>query len=402
MGSRKCFCFCFLVCKCFLTNLLPKSKYRYKDGFNGKDDGQLLTTIASSSCSVPPTMAKTWPRSQSYEVSIRYGVGFRTRVGHVKPESARRICLENVLKSAEERIKIHQKWKYLIGRSPLSNSTTTNGDPFDALTTETGSEAASSSKVTPRKHKYHIRIKLFGVDLSPGNVAGLMHKQERVNIVADAFFGKHVLLAMLETKLLGLSALRNCTWKMVTSRRHEICDNSAKGGEKSKVSPHGLYTSLPIPTSLGVDISIDVVLGFPIAKGGQDSIFVVVDRVVNTTTSHSPFEIVHGFKPLTSIDLLPLPDMASRLNMDKLSKAQFIKKLHERVRSHIEKKVGQYSKQANRGTLPPNLRKNSLLEGEHDVNVDQDLGDTQDKIESIESTTLQGPMTRGSRFYLFI
>ncbi|RDX73453.1 hypothetical protein CR513_46947, partial [Mucuna pruriens] len=40
---------------------------------------------------------------------------------------------------------------------------------------------------------------------------------------------------------------------------------------KSKVSPHGLYTPLPNPTTPWIDIFIDFILG-------RDSIFVVVDR----------------------------------------------------------------------------------------------------------------------------
>ncbi|RDY11813.1 Folate-biopterin transporter 1, chloroplastic, partial [Mucuna pruriens] len=45
----------------------------------------------------------------------------------------------------------------------------------DALTTETDLEGASPSKTAPRKHKYRMsNIKLFGVDLSPDNVAVAM------------------------------------------------------------------------------------------------------------------------------------------------------------------------------------------------------------------------------------
>ena len=47
---------------------------------------------------------------------------------------------------------------------------------------------------------------------------------------------------------------------------------------KSKVLSHGLYTPLPIPSELWVDISIDFVLGLPRSKKGKDSMFVMVDR----------------------------------------------------------------------------------------------------------------------------
>ena len=62
----------------------------------------------------------------------------------------------------------------------------------------------------------------------------------------------------------------------------------------------------------------------------------------------SPFEIVYGFNPLTPLDLLPLL-VTETTSLDGKKKAEMVKKLHESVWKHIEKKNEQYATKANKG-----------------------------------------------------
>ena len=73
------------------------------------------------------------------------------------------------------------------------------------------------------------------------------------------------------------------------------------------------------------------------------------NRTFHSTTMHSPFEVVYGFNPLTPLDLLPLPNVSSLAHKDGNAKAEFVRKLHEKVKAQIEKKVEQQAKHANKG-----------------------------------------------------
>ncbi|KAK1631972.1 hypothetical protein QYE76_006287 [Lolium multiflorum] len=62
------------------------------------------------------------------------------------------------------------------------------------------------------------------------------------------------------------------------------------------------------------------------------------NRAKHSTTMRSPFMVVYGFEPPTTIDLLPL-SLHEQVNMNIDKRAQYMKKLHEDTRATIEEQV---------------------------------------------------------------
>ena len=62
------------------------------------------------------------------------------------------------------------------------------------------------------------------------------------------------------------------------------------------------------------------------------------NRTSHSTTKQSPFFVVYGFEPLTSLDLSVLPlDIA--LDLDAENRVQKVREVHETVRKRIEKQT---------------------------------------------------------------
>jgi len=63
------------------------------------------------------------------------------------------------------------------------------------------------------------------------------------------------------------------------------------------------------------------------------------NTVVHSTTKLSPFEVVYGFNPLTPLDFLPLPTSFVFIHKEGVSKSNFIKDFHEKVKNQIQAQV---------------------------------------------------------------
>jgi len=70
---------------------------------------------------------------------------------------------------------------------------------------------------------------------------------------------------------------------------------------------------------------------------------------VHRSTRQSPFVVVYGFNPLTPLDLIPLPLDTSFMHKEGVSRSEFVKKLHERVKNRIENQIKVYATKGNRG-----------------------------------------------------
>jgi len=75
------------------------------------------------------------------------------------------------------------------------------------------------------------------------------------------------------------------------------------------------------------------------------------NRVAYRTTTLFPFEAIYGCNPLTSVDLMPLPTSYDFVHKKGVAKSNFIKKIHERVKSQIQQQTKRYVRYNNWGRI---------------------------------------------------
>ena len=84
------------------------------------------------------------------------------------------------------------------------------------------------------------------------------------------------------------------------------------------------------------------------------------NRATHSTTNISPFQVVYGFNPLASIDILPLPT-SEMIHSDAKKHADFILQMHETTKHNIEKMNEKYRIISSRGKQEIKLQPGDLV-----------------------------------------
>jgi len=58
---------------------------------------------------------------------------------------------------------------------------------------------------------------------------------------------------------------------------------------------------------------------------------------------------MYGFNPITPLDLLPLPNPQEFVHKEGITKAEFVMKMHERIKNQIQQQTKKYMKHSNKG-----------------------------------------------------
>nr|KYP33230.1 Transposon Ty3-I Gag-Pol polyprotein [Cajanus cajan] len=171
------------------------------------------------------------------------------------------------------------------------------------------------------------------------------HKVDDASYIAKLFFREVVRLHGLPKTIVSdrdvklLSNFWKVLWeKLGTKLLYSTTCHPQTDGQ-TKVVNRSLSTLLRVPLKGNKKTLDDCLLHLEFAY----------NRVVHKTTNLSPFEVVYGFNPITPLDLLPLPNTPSLFHKERVSKANFIKKYHDKIKSQIENQTQKYVKYNNKG-----------------------------------------------------
>ncbi|RDY09045.1 hypothetical protein CR513_06648, partial [Mucuna pruriens] len=203
----------------------------------------------------------------------------------------------------------------------------------------------------------------------------IKHKQGKTNVVADALFRRHSLLAKLETKLLGFEYIKELYIEDgYFKETYELCANVANEGFNRIDGFLFKDKRLCVPKS-----SIRELL---MKEAHESGLMGQFEEYKTYKTFQEYFFWSHMKRDVHHI----------------YNKCLFCKQAKAKVHSHIEKKVKQYANRANKGNYKPNLRANSFQEREPDeilTSLEEEPQTQKEDKEIIDIQALQRPMIGG-------
>ncbi|RDY08671.1 hypothetical protein CR513_07070, partial [Mucuna pruriens] len=207
----------------------------------------------------------------------------------------------------------------------------------------------------------------------------IKHKQAKMNVVANDLSRRHVLIAMLETQILGLDCIKEFLLPCVpmSSIRQLLLREAYEGGLMDHfgeletldiLSEHFYWTHMKndVPNICEKCLTCKMAK----SQGGKDSIFMVVDRfskIAHFIQCHKSGDASHVTSymvfqgPLFRIGTLKFlghfwRSIWSKLGTKLLYSTTYhpqtdgqTKVLHDKARLHMKKKGEQYAKNANKG-----------------------------------------------------
>ncbi|XP_019082698.1 PREDICTED: uncharacterized protein LOC104704959 [Camelina sativa] len=195
----------------------------------------------------------------------------------------------------------------------------------------------------------------------------IKYKKGKENVVADALSRRHTLITTMDARILGFEHIKDAYG--LDPDFAECYQEHGKGSYTKflghfwrtiwrKLGTRLLYSTACHPQTDGQTEVVNRTLGALLRTtiGSNRKTWVeclpfvefAYNLATHSATQKSPFEIAYGFKPLTPMDVLPLPP-GEVVNQDGASKAELIKQLHAEVKANIERRTEHYARTANKG-----------------------------------------------------